>query len=41
MVPRVEDNNPFGTQKTALLDFDEESLVRAARETLKFYNWLL
>ena len=24
MVPRVKDNNPFGTQKTVSLDFDEE-----------------
>ena len=24
MVPRVKDNNPFGTRKTVSLDFDEE-----------------
>ena len=24
MVPSVKDNNPFGTQKTVLLDFDVE-----------------
>ena len=29
MVPRVKDNNPFGTQKTVSLDW----LVRTAEET--------
>ena len=31
MVPRVKDNNPLGTQKTVLLDFDEE-LAREGRQ---------
>ena len=35
MVPLVKDNNPLGIQKTISLDFDEEGLVRSARETLK------
>ena len=35
MVPRVKDNNPFVTQKTVLLDFDEDRSRKDCQENFK------